>query len=90
MITAFAFGIAVTLATGLAGDFAWRRLPGALSGLAALLGTTVAMAAIAAGAHLHLQVTGWGVPALIFGLIAGGQAAHLLTGRRPRHTTADR
>lgn len=87
MITAFAFGITVAVVTGLAGDYAWRRLPSALSGLAALLGTAVAMALVAAGAHLHLKVAGWAVPALIFGVIAGGQVAHLLTVRRPHNST---
>jgi hypothetical protein len=45
------------------------------------------MALVAAGAHLHLKVAGWAAPALIFGVIAGGQVAHLLTVRRPHNST---
>ena len=87
MITGFAFGITVAVVTGLAANYAWRRFPSALSGLAALLGTAVAMALVAVGAHLHVKVTGWAVPALIFGLIAGGQVGHLLTLGRPPNST---
>jgi hypothetical protein len=90
MITAFGFGLTVALATGLVGDYAWRRLPAALGGLAALLGAAVAITAVSLGTHLHLRLGGYAVAALVFGLITGGQLAHAITDRTQRADRVDR
>ena len=83
MITAFCFGLGAAFVTGLAGDYAWRRLPASLGALAAVLCVAAVTASVSIAAHLHLDLAGLGVPALVVGLILGGHAAHALTSGTP-------
>jgi hypothetical protein len=83
MITAFCYGLAVATATGLVGGYVWRHAAPALAALAGLAGAAVVMTAVSAAGHLGVHLTGAAIPALVFGLIAGGQVGHALTTGRP-------
>ena len=81
MITAFGFGLVTSLAAGGVGDGVWRRLPPVLAWLAIVLGAGVAVGCVTLAAQLGLHVAGLGIPALVVGLIVGGNAANAITSR---------
>ena len=85
MIAAFCFGLAAAFVTGLVGDYAWRRLPAPLGAVAVVLAAAAVSASVSVAAHLHLHLTGLAVPALVVGLILGGNSAHAITVRTPQH-----
>lgn len=87
MITAFAYGLIVAAASTVVGETAWRRLPAALAGLPGLVGAGCVLAAVRLVGPLDPHLTGYGVAALVFGLVLGGQAGRSAGDRLTGHRT---
>ena len=74
MFVVFAVAVVAAAAIGVPVDYVRRRGAGAVAMLAGLVNAVLVIAVVAALAGTSL-VGGWGVPALVLGLIAGNAAA---------------
>jgi predicted membrane-bound spermidine synthase len=90
MVTAFVIGSLAAAAIGLPVDHLRRRVTGAASTVAGLVGAAALVAVVAGLAGAHVLGGGLAVPALVLGLVAGNVAADAFATRRwgPARTEA--